>query len=86
MKLEPEGAEKVMAQHTCYADSPDMPLTVSRMSPHRDGSEGQVTAVIVSDDRPFPTSGFGISAMSDMPNPMRGIWSEQYGNTCRKCA
>ena len=75
-----------MAQHTCYADSPDMPLTVSQTSPHRDGGEGQVTAVIVCDDRPFPTSGFGISATSDMPNPMRGIWSEQYGNTCRKCA
>ena len=45
MNSEPKVTKKVMAQHTCYADSPDMPLTVSQTSPHRDGSEGQVIAV-----------------------------------------
>ena len=75
-----------MAQHTCYADSPVMPLTCAEIVLTGMGARVRLLRFIVSDDRPCPTSGFGISATTDIPNPMRGIWSEQYGNTCQKRA
>ena len=55
----------MMAQQTCYADSPDMPVPFAGKGlTGMNAEDGLVLRFIVSDDRPFPAERFGISGMA----------------------
>ena len=67
-----------MAQQNCYADSPDMTVSLADKGlTGMNAEDGLVLRFIVSDDRPCPAERFGISGMARHTETLGRIGSGQ---------
>ena len=76
LKLETKRDWKVMAQQTCYADSPVMPLPFADIRPHgMNADDGYCCSSWAMTDLFLPKVSV-YQARPDTPNPESRIWSE----------